>query len=102
MKQLGRNILALFLGLIAGSIVNMLFVMVGHALFPVEEMQDVQDYERLSAIINNLNWGYFLIPFIAHAKGTFVGVYSTYSVAKTYKKTISLCCRSNVFMFCSL
>ena len=84
MKPIVRNILAIILGWVVGSIVNMGLVMTGSAVMPIEGI-DPNNMEALAAILPTLEFKYFIFPFLAHALGTLVGALAAGLLAATHK-----------------
>lgn len=72
MHPILRNILAVVAAWIAGSIVNMGLVQLGHIVFPLEGL-DPNDMEAMVKAAPTLDDKHFIFPVIAHALGTFVG-----------------------------
>ena len=70
-----RNILAGIIGFILGSILNMLIIHYGPSIIPVPEGVDNSSMEKFKATFHLLKPINFLIPFLAHAIGTFIGAY---------------------------
>ena len=89
MKPILRNILAVIIGWIAGSIVNMSLINLGHKIFPIEGV-DLSDMNQLAEIMPTLDTKYFLFPFLAHALGTLVGAAIACSIASTHKMKLAL------------
>lgn len=73
MKPIVRNILAIIVGLIAGSFVNMGIIMISGSIIPPPEGVDNTTMEGLKAGMHLFQPKHFLFPFLAHAVGTFVG-----------------------------
>lgn len=69
-----RKILAVLLGGIAGSIVNMALVFVSQAVYPLPDGIDANDFEALKAYVkaNGLPTGALVIVLAAHSGGSFV------------------------------
>jgi len=82
MKLFFRNIGALIIGVIIGSIINIGLIILGGNIFPIPENFDS---------MNALNWNikYFLFPFLAHAIGTFSGSFISSIISKKYSKLIA-------------
>jgi hypothetical protein len=80
-----RNILAVVVGIVIGSIVNMLFVTVGPSLIPPPAGVDVTTAESLAKSIHLFAPRHFVTPFVAHAVGTFAGAFAAYLIAASYK-----------------
>lgn len=68
-----RNTLAIILGIIVGSIVNIGLINVGGHLVPPPEGTNVDTMEGLQQALPFFEPKHFLFPFLAHALGTFVG-----------------------------
>ena len=73
MNPVLKNILAVVLGWLLGSIVNLALVYTGHSVFPIEGV-DPNDMEAIAEVMPTLSSEYFVFPFLAHAIGTLVGV----------------------------
>jgi len=84
-----RNILAVIVGWIGGSAVNMGLIMTGHSLLPIKGI-DPNDMEALAAIMPTLEAEYFIFPFLAHALGTFVGALIAGLIAVNHKMKFSI------------
>jgi hypothetical protein len=85
MIRIVRNILAVLLGLVAGSAVNMAIVVAGPALIPPPAGVDVTNAESLAQSIHLFGPQHFVMPFLAHALGTLVGALVAYLVAASHK-----------------
>ncbi|MDH3381365.1 MAG: hypothetical protein OEL54_01585 [Flavobacteriaceae bacterium] len=68
-----RNVLAIIVGLIIGSFVNMGLIMISSSVIQPPDGADVTTMEGLKASIHLFEPKHFLFPFLAHALGTFVG-----------------------------
>ncbi len=73
MKTIILNILAIIVGLVLGSVVNMALVMTGPHVFPLPSGINVNDAESLKTSGHLLQAQHFVFPFLAHAGGTLVG-----------------------------
>lgn len=69
-----RNILALVLAVIAGSVVNMAVVNLSHTLYPLPAGVDPNDFEAFRAHVeaHGFATGALLIVLAAHSGGSFV------------------------------
>lgn len=85
-----RTILAVLAGLIAGSAINMGLVMVGPSLVPPPAGVDVTDIDSIAQSIHLFTPRHFIVPFLAHALGTFVGVVVAWLIA-SHKLVAALC-----------
>lgn len=77
MKPIVRNILAIIVGLIAGSFVNMGIIMISGSIIPPPDGVDNTTMEGLKAGMHLFQPKHFLFPFLAHAIGTFAGALLT-------------------------
>lgn len=73
MKAIFRNFLSIGAGLLVGSVVNMALVKIGPYLIPPPEGVDMTTAEGLKEAIPLFKPAHFLMPFLAHALGTFTG-----------------------------
>ncbi|TGL59211.1 hypothetical protein EHQ58_09895 [Leptospira ognonensis] len=89
MKVITRNILAVVLGAVLGSIVNMGIIVFGGSLVPPPEGADVITMEGLKASMHLFQPIHFLMPFLAHALGTFFGALVAMLVAANHKEKFS-------------
>jgi hypothetical protein len=68
-----RNVLAVVVGFIFGSVVNLGFVNLGMSVIPVPPGVDMSTPEGMTAGMAMLEPKHFLFPFLAHAIGTLAG-----------------------------
>lgn len=69
-----RNVLAVIVGLIAGSLVNMGLVMFnGFVLHPMPEGMDMMDTEQMNSYVSTLPTSAFFVVLAAHLSQAFVG-----------------------------
>lgn len=88
MNPLIRNILAVIVGWIGGSIINMGLIQIGHIVFPITGI-DSSDMEALAAVLPSLGFEYFIFPFLAHAFGTLGGAVIAYFIGSSHKLKLS-------------
>ena len=67
-----RNLIAVLIGAIIGSFINMSLVNLGPVVFPIEGF-DPSDLESLKEAIPLFEPKNFLFPFLGHALGTLIG-----------------------------
>lgn len=84
-----KNILAVIAGWIAGSMINMGLIQLGNQILPMEGI-DPNDMDSLVAAMPNLDFYYFIFPFLAHALGTFTGAIVAALIAASHKMKIAL------------
>ena len=89
MNAILKNILAVILGWLGGSVINMGLVQLGHKIFPIEGI-DLNDIDTLAEIMPTLDAKYFIFPFLAHALGTLVGAIIAGLIAANNKIKFSL------------
>jgi hypothetical protein len=85
-----RNILAVVLGFLLGSFVNMGVLAAGHALMPPPAGFDGSSMEGVASTIHLLNPIDFIVPFLAHALGPLAGVFAAMFIAASARKTIAI------------
>lgn len=85
-----RNILAVFAGLIVGSIVNMGIILISGSIIPPPEGADNTTMEGLKASMHLFEAKHFIFPFLAHALGTLVGAFVAASIAVTHKRKFAM------------
>ncbi len=89
MNPILKNILAVIVGWIVGSIVNMGLITTGHSVFPIVGI-DPNDMNALAEVMPTLNYTHFIFPFLAHALGTLVGAITAGLIAANNKMKFSL------------
>ena len=83
MRGFLKGLLAVVLGFIAGSAVNMGLILLGTQLVPPPAGVDTSTAEGLKAAMPLLQARHFLFPFLAHALGTFAGaLVATWAVGR--------------------
>ncbi len=90
MKTILRNILALVVGLLLGSAVNMALVTASSHVIPPPAGVNVNDMESLRASAHLFEPKHFVFPFLAHALGTLVGALAAHLIASTRRALFSL------------
>lgn len=90
MNPIVRNILAVIAGLILGGVVNMGIVTISDSIIPLPEGADITTPEGLKASIHLFEPIHFLMPFLAHALGTFVGALVASLIAANRKMLFAI------------
>lgn len=90
MNPIVRNILAVVAGAVVGSVVNMAIIMVSGSVIPPPNGADLTTMEGLKATMHLFEPKHFVMPFLAHALGTFVGALVAASIAATSKMKMAL------------
>lgn len=85
MNPILRNILAVIAGVIFGSIVNMSIIMSSGNIIPPPAGVDVTNMESLKTNMHLFQPKHFLLPFLAHALGTFAGALITALIAASHQ-----------------
>lgn len=85
-----KNILAVILGLIIGSIVNMGIIMVSGSVIPPPEGVDATTMEGLKSGMHLFQPKHYIFPFLAHALGTLIGAFITFRIASSHKLKLSM------------
>src|SRR5262245_25111208 len=80
-----RNTIAVLLGLVVGSAVNMALVMASPHVIPPPAGVDVNDPESLRSSIHLFEAKHFVFPFLAHALGTWTGALTAFLIAKSHR-----------------
>ena len=88
-KRILKNIFAVILGWIIGSLLNMGLVELGNLVFPIKGVNR-NSMEELAIVIPTLNASYFIFPFLAHALGTFLGAFIAWNIASSHKMRIAM------------
>lgn len=90
MNPIIRNILAAVAGVVVGSVVNMGIISASGSIIPPPEGADVRTMEGLNASMSLFEPKHFLMPFLAHALGTFVGALTAAALAASHKMKFAL------------
>lgn len=89
MNPIIKNILAVIAGGIVGSAVNMAIIMASGSIIPPPEGVDVTTMEGLKASMHLFQPKHFIVPFLAHALGTFAGAWLAALIAASHKMTFA-------------
>lgn len=89
MIKLLRNVIAIVVGVAFGGAVNMALVMLGPSIVPPPAGVDASDAASLAASIHLFEPRHFLMPFLAHALGTFAGALSAYLIAASARAALA-------------
>lgn len=85
MSPIIKNILAIIAGIIIGSVVNMAIIMISGYIIPPPNGADVTTMEGLKASLHLFEPKHFIMPFMAHSLGTFVGALIAAFIATNHK-----------------
>ncbi|MDQ6737422.1 MAG: hypothetical protein M3Z30_06955 [Gemmatimonadota bacterium] len=75
MPRFLRAALAVVVGLVVGSVVNMAIILISGRVIPPPAGADVTTMEGLRASLHLFEPRHFIFPFLAHAIGTLVGAF---------------------------
>lgn len=89
MHPILRNILAVIAGVIVGGIVNMGIITISGSIIPPPEGADVTTTEGLKEAMHLFQPRHFIMPFLAHALGTFAGALLAGLIAASHKMTFA-------------
>jgi hypothetical protein len=89
MSTLGRNVIAVVVGFVVGGAVNMALITLGAILIPPPAGVDASSAEELSQAIHLFEPRHFLMPFLAHALGTFAGALVAYLISGSHRTRIA-------------
>ena len=85
-----RNIIAVVVGILAGGLVNMGIVTLGPTLVPLPPGADMSTMDGVAAAMPMMEARHFIVPFVAHALGSFVGALVAALLAASHKMGIAL------------
>ncbi len=90
MNKIARNILAVLAGLVVGGKVNMILIENSARIIAPPSGVDVKTVEGLKAGIHLFEPKHFIMPFLAHALGTFIGALLASIIAGSNHMRIAL------------
>lgn len=90
MNNTVRNILAVLVGVLVGGALNMGIIMMSSSVIPPPNGADVTTMEGLVASMHLFEPKHFIMPFLAHALGTFVGAFIAGFIATTHKMRFAI------------
>ncbi|QDT33432.1 hypothetical protein [Thalassoglobus polymorphus] len=90
MNRIVKNILAIVVGFLIGSIVNIGLVNLGMAIVPLPDGADVSTMEGVRESMKLLTPMNFVFPFLAHALGTLAGAYTAARMAASFQMLIAI------------
>ncbi len=82
--------IAVVVGVVIGSIVNMAIVTAGPLVIPLPEGADVSTMEKMKESMPLFQPVNFIPPFLAHALGTLVGAFLCAKIAGCHKMHLAL------------
>jgi len=90
MNPILRNILAVLLGIFIGGAVNMAIIKLSGYIISPPQGVDVTTTEGLKAAIHLFEPKHFIMPFLAHALGSFIGALIAALVAINHNMRFAL------------
>ena len=88
--NISRNIIALILGLFLGGMINMLIINNGGGFIAPPEGVNPNDIESIKENMHLYTPIHFIIPFLAHAMGTFIGALITSLIAVSIRMYLAI------------
>jgi hypothetical protein len=85
-----RNTLAVITGIGAGSVVNMVIILISGHIIPPPDGADVTTTEGLMASLHLFEPRHFIMPFLAHAIGTLAGALLTGLIAVSHRMKFAM------------
>lgn len=85
MSPIVKNIAAVVVGIVVGSIVNMAIISISGSIIPPPDGADVTTMEGLKTSMHLFEPKNFVFPFLAHALGTLAGAFLAAKIAATHK-----------------
>jgi hypothetical protein len=89
MPTVVRNVLAVIAGIVVGGVVNMTLIALSPSLIPPPAGVDVSNVESMRQAMHLYEPRHFVMPFLAHALGTFTGALVAYLVAVTHRERLA-------------
>jgi hypothetical protein len=90
MNPILQNILAVIAGIVVGSVVNMGIISLSASIIPPPAGADVTTMEGLRAAMHMFGPEHFIMPFLAHALGTFFGAWVAAAIAANNKMKFAI------------
>lgn len=90
MKPVYKNILAVVVGFLVGSIVNMGLIMISGSIIPLPDGVDPANMESLKENMHLFGPRHFIFPFLAHALGTLFGAFIAAKIAASHHMKLAL------------
>ena len=88
--NISRNIIAFILGLFFGGMINMLIINNGGGFIAPPEGVNPKDIESIKENMHLYTPIHFIIPFLAHAMGTFIGALITSLIAVSIRMYLAI------------
>ncbi len=94
MTPILKNVIAVILGAIFGSVVNGMIIKYSGAIIPLPDGYDYSTPERMRQTFHLLETKHMIFPWVAHALGTLIGAFwaSKFSASKHYLMSMIVGC----------
>lgn len=89
MKPIFKNVLAVIGGVLIGGVVNMGIISISGIVIPPPDGADASSMESLQASMHLFEPKHFIMPFLAHALGVFVGAFCAALIAASHKMILA-------------
>src|SRR5262245_54002581 len=90
MNKIIRGILAIIVGIIAGSVINLCILMLSNVIFGAPEGMNLFDAESVKAHADKLTTGNFVGTLLAHQLGTLAGALVAAMIASSRKMIFAI------------
>lgn len=90
MNPILRNVLAVIAGVVLGGMANMGIIMLSGSIIPPPEGVNPADMESIKENMHLFQPIHFLMPFLAHAAGSFVGALVAGLLAASHKMKFAI------------
>lgn len=90
MKKILINIFAVLIGLFSGAFVNGAIINISNDLIPPPPGTNLKTMEGLIHAMSLMEPKHFIMPFLAHALGTFIGAALCSFIAKSHQLILAL------------
>ncbi len=90
MNPILKNSLAVLVGIVLGSVINMAIITISGSIIPPPDGADLKTMEGLKASMHLMQPKHFLFPFLAHALGTLVGAILAFKIAASRNSQMAL------------
>jgi len=88
MNLILRNILAVLLGIVIGTVINGWIISISGSIIPPPEGTDLTTTEGLQAALPLMEPKHFIMPFLAHGLGALLGAFMCATIAATHKNEV--------------
>ena len=90
MKKILFNLIAVLIGLFVGALVNGVIINLSNQIIPPPPGANLKTMEGLIHAMSIMEPKHFIMPFLAHALGTFIGAALSCLIAKSHLLMVAL------------